>query len=106
TAAGDDLAAAAAAAGCPVSGHGATTGAGAGQDTVPSTRATGWRIEVDEDLCQGHAVCESEAPDVFEVGKATTVRLLDRRPPEDRRGAVDAAVRYCPTHALRIVEDD
>ncbi len=24
-----------------------------------------YRIELDEDLCQGHAMCELEAPDVF-----------------------------------------
>ena len=28
----------------------------------------GLRVEVDRDLCQGHGVCESEAPEVFEVG--------------------------------------
>ena len=27
------------------------------------------RIVVDRDLCQGHGVCEGEAPDVFTVSK-------------------------------------
>ena len=28
-----------------------------------------YRVEVDDDLCQGHGVCETEAPDVFAVSK-------------------------------------
>ena len=41
----------------------------------------GYRIVVDRDLCQGHGVCESEAPEVFVVErKATTVTVLDEAP--------------------------
>ena len=66
---------------------------------------TGYRVVVDRDLCQGHGVCESEAPEVFVVErKATTVTVLDPTPPESQRAAVEAAVRYCPTHALSIEE--
>jgi len=65
----------------------------------------GWRIEVDRDLCQGHGVCESEAPGVFEVPGKDQVVVLDATPPDAARTAVELAVRYCPTHALRIVED-
>ncbi len=67
---------------------------------------TGWRIVVDRDLCQGHGVCESEAPEVFSVSKAGELTVLDERPGDERRKAVEAAVKYCPTHALTIVEDD
>jgi ferredoxin len=63
------------------------------------------RVVVDADLCQGHGVCESEAPDVFEVGKHHKVVLLDEHPHEDRRVAVEEAVRFCPTHALSLVDD-
>ena len=63
------------------------------------------RVVVDPDLCQGHGVCESEAPDVFEVGKDHRVRILDASPADDRRSAVDAAVRFCPTHALSVLDD-
>lgn len=66
----------------------------------------GWRIVVDRDLCQGHGVCESEAPGVFELSKAGDMTVLEETPGDDRRREVDAAVKYCPTHALRIVEDD
>ena len=70
------------------------------------TRASGWRIVVDRDLCQGHAVCQSEAPDVFEVSKTGDLTVLDARPPEGRRAAAEAAVRFCPTHALSIVDEE
>ncbi len=63
------------------------------------------QVVVDLDLCQGHGVCESEAPDVFEVGKDHKVHVLDERPPDEQRSAVEDAVRFCPTHALSIVDD-
>jgi ferredoxin len=63
------------------------------------------RIVVDRDLCQGHGVCESEAPGVFEVGKDHTVVVLDPAPADDHRAQLEAAVRYCPTSALSLVED-
>ena len=65
----------------------------------------GLRIVVDLDLCQGHGVCESEAPDVFEVGKDRKVELLDATPDESLRKSLELAVKYCPTHALSLVED-
>jgi ferredoxin len=64
-----------------------------------------WRIVVDRDLCQGHGVCENEAADVFRVSKAGVLTVLAETPPDTERKAVEAAVRYCPTHALTIVED-
>jgi ferredoxin len=63
------------------------------------------KIVVDYDLCQGHAVCESEAPEVFTVEKRGQVRLLDEKPDEALRAQVEMAVKYCPTHALSIVEE-
>jgi ferredoxin len=64
------------------------------------------RVSVDLDLCQGHGVCESEAPAVFELAKHKTVTILDERPSEDLRSEVEAAVRYCPTSALHISEEE
>jgi ferredoxin len=62
------------------------------------------RIEVDLDLCQGHANCEIEAPAIFGVPKKGKVEILDPDPPEGERAAVTAAIRYCPTQALRVVD--
>jgi ferredoxin len=65
----------------------------------------GLRIVVDMDLCQGHGVCESEAPDLFEVDRDRKVVVLDESPGDDQRKSLELAVKYCPTHALSIVED-
>ena len=63
------------------------------------------RIVVDRDLCQGHGVCESEAPALFSVSKKGDLTVVDERPDATARDAVEAAVKYCPTHALSIVDD-
>ena len=60
---------------------------------------------MDRGLCQGHGVCESEAPELFEVSKRGELTVLDESPPEAQRAALEAAVKYCPTHALSIQED-
>ena len=65
------------------------------------------RITIDRDLCQGHGVCDSEAPDLFVVEKrATTVTILDEQPSEDHRAALELAIKYCPTHAIELIEED
>jgi ferredoxin len=64
------------------------------------------RVSVDIDLCQGHGVCESEAPTVFELGKNPKVTVLTTNPDETLRTAVEAAVRFCPTSALRTTEEE
>jgi ferredoxin len=62
------------------------------------------RLEADLDLCQGHAMCQLEAPEVFEVPKRGTVIILDETPPARLRAQVVNAVRSCPTQALTIEE--
>ena len=65
-----------------------------------------WRIVVDSDLCQSHGVCEAEAPELFEVRRSSPVVIVDPTPADARRPQADAAVKYCPTHALSIVEPE
>ena len=62
------------------------------------------RIAVDEDLCQGHAMCELEAADVFVVPKTGPVTVIGE-PTAANLEAVRSAVRHCPTHALTLLED-
>ena len=67
------------------------------------------RVVVDRDLCQGHGMCENEAPEIFRVaessdGTYSQVEILVEQPDETQRPAVEAAVRYCPNRALRIEE--
>lgn len=63
------------------------------------------RVIVDWDLCQGHGMCEEEAPEVFEVNDDGTLTVLQERPPESLRAKVEAACTYCPTRAIRIEEE-
>jgi ferredoxin len=63
------------------------------------------KVEADLDLCQGHAMCELEAPDVFHVPK-DKVTIRRRQPDESQVDAVRRAVRYCPAQALRLVDGE
>lgn len=65
-----------------------------------------YRAEVDADLCQGHAMCELEAPDVFTVPKRGIVEITDPEPPDELRQDVERAVEMCPTRALSITEKE
>jgi sterol 14-demethylase len=71
---------------------------------APASAAAGagtLRIRVDRGLCQGHAVCMSEAPEVFRVDEgAGTVTLLRHDVPAAERDRVARAIQHCPTRAL------
>ncbi|UJR78359.1 cytochrome P450 [Sandaracinus amylolyticus] len=89
---------AAAAAGCPAHAH--VNGASA-------SKGASLRVKVDRDLCQGHAVCASEAPEVFAVSpKDHKVMLKLARPPVELHDKVRKAAQYCPNHVIRIEETD
>jgi ferredoxin len=63
------------------------------------------RVLADRDLCQGHQMCQGEAPTVFGFDEAADlVTLLEEHPDESLRPQVEAAVRYCPAMALTIEE--
>ena len=65
------------------------------------------RVVADLDLCQGHQMCQGEAPDVFGFDQVTDlVTLLQEHPHESQRPQVEAAVRYCPAMALSIQEEN
>ncbi|MFC5731035.1 MULTISPECIES: ferredoxin [Nocardioides] len=64
------------------------------------------KVIADTSICQGHQLCQGEAPDVFGFDEAAdVVALLEEHPDETRRAAVTTAVRYCPAFALSIEED-
>lgn len=87
--------------GCPV--HGACSSE---DDVAPSRTAADGRprIRVDRDLCQGHAVCVGEAPEVFALGRDQKVIVKMPRPPADLLAKARAAARHCPNGVLRIEE--
>ena len=62
----------------------------------------GIRVEADLDLCQGHAMCELEAPDYFKVPRRGQVQIVDAEPPDDAMDDVRRAVDMCPTQAISL----
>ena len=63
------------------------------------------RIRIDEELCEGNALCQKAAPTVFTVGDDDRAHLLVEVPPDGLRAEVELAVRRCPRQALSIEED-
>jgi len=64
------------------------------------------RVVADLGLCQGHQMCQGEAPEVFGFDEDTDqVTVLDEHPDESLRTGVQSAVKYCPAMALAIEED-
>ena len=84
--------------------------AGQVASSAPSSSGqAGIRIRVDLDLCQGHRVCVTEAPEVFEiehVDGADRVRLKCETASPELREKIELAVHHCPTRALSIETDE
>jgi ferredoxin len=65
-----------------------------------------YRVVADLQICQGHQMCQAEAPTVFGFDEeADLVVLLQENPDDSLRPQVEAAVRYCPAMALSIEEN-
>lgn len=61
------------------------------------------KIVIDRDLCQGHGVCCSEAPELFALDEEQgSVRVLIEEPGEEHRESLKRAAKYCPTFAIGI----
>ena len=68
-----------------------------------------FRVKVDLDLCQGHAVCMNDAPELFDLERdpksgQDKVVLLNENPGPELLARARTAARHCPTHALSIEE--
>ncbi len=73
-------------------------------ESTPKSEPAALRVRIDRDLCQGHAVCVGEAPEVFALGKDNKVMLKLARPPAELHAKVRAAAEHCPTRTIRIEE--
>ena len=60
------------------------------------------RIAVDRSRCTGLGICESLAPDIFEVNDAGELVLKTEQVPDEELASIEEAVSGCPTEALRI----
>lgn len=71
----------------------------------PFRRERAMKVRVDEDRCEGQAVCVGLAPQVFELGDDDeVVQVRVEEVPEERQARVRKAVAKCPMAALSIEE--
>lgn len=62
------------------------------------------RVQVDRERCVGSGVCESLAPEVFEVDDDGLLMVHREEPGDDQLDDVRDAVQQCPTRALALTE--
>ncbi|GAA5156795.1 ferredoxin [Nocardioides marinquilinus] len=62
------------------------------------------RIEVDLDLCESNGLCESMAPEVFELDDDDYLQLATHEVTEENRRGVERAVAACPRAAISLVD--
>lgn len=60
------------------------------------------KIIVDYAKCTGLGICESLAPEYFEVNDDGDLELLNEQVDPDDMSEVEEAVAGCPTFALRL----
>lgn len=60
------------------------------------------RILLDESSCTSIGMCESLAPDIFEVDDDGLLLVHEDAPSEERRSEVAAACEACPNSALTL----
>jgi ferredoxin len=63
------------------------------------------KVKVDFDLCESNALCESLAPEVFELDDDDFLQILEEEIGPDDEDAVRRAVAACPRAAISLVED-
>lgn len=61
------------------------------------------RLELDRPRCEGHGLCEEEAPDLLHLDEAGDLVIDVDEIGEDGLERARAAVRVCPVAALRLV---
>jgi ferredoxin len=60
------------------------------------------KVVIDWELCQGHANCTGDAPEVFQLDDDGKLLLLQEFPDPALRPGVEDAVKYCPSRAISI----
>lgn len=69
-----------------------------------------FRVIVDQEVCQGHSVCLSEAPEIFAVedtgGAYPLARVKVAVVSGEALEAARRAARYCPNQSIKITPCD
>jgi len=74
--------------GCPFSGS--------------TTKAAPYSITIDKQLCQGHAVCMGEAPELFQVDKDGDSHVLSKHISIELLEKARKAEKLCPNQAIKV----
>lgn len=72
--------------------------------TPPPT--VGALVEIDQSACEGHALCEQVAPDIYVVDDEGMVQLVNTSLTGIQVTAAEAGARVCPVAALRVRRGD
>jgi len=59
-------------------------------------------IVVEHDRCEGHGLCEMNAPEVYELDEDSVVHVLHTELPPELEAAAESGARMCPVAALRV----
>lgn len=77
-------------AGCPV------------DHAAAKTKENQFEIHIDRQLCQGHAMCMGDAPDLFHVDEKGTLHVLNETPSIQLIKKAELAAGHCPNQAIKI----
>jgi ferredoxin len=62
------------------------------------------KVQVNEDLCEGHGKCQMSAPEVFKLDDEDLSHVIMDEIPQELVPAVERAIRLCPRQAISWVE--
>jgi sterol 14-demethylase len=79
----------------------ASSGATSAATKAPVRRL---QVSIDRDLCQAHAVCIEEAPEVFTIASDGRVELLQTEVTGDNCARAQLAEKYCPNRTITVRE--
>ncbi len=75
------------------------------EEPAAATTITNFHISIDKQLCQGHAVCAGESPELFSVSN-NQATAIDATPPINMLEKAQCAAKHCPNSAITITTDD
>ncbi len=73
--------------------------------TETASKPNCFKMKIDYDLCQGHANCMAEAPEIFKVDDKGMLTVLQDTPENALLKKAQTAAQYCPTSAIKIIQD-
>jgi ferredoxin len=63
------------------------------------------KVIADYDLCEANGLCESFAPETFELDDDDNLNIIDDQVSDANKSFVQQAVAACPKAALSLKED-